>query len=93
MAEDKTPNSDINNDYNQAFKGLNMDNIPSQIDKGALSYALNATVENFDSNSITYQNEPANEFCFDFPENYVLIGKHLIPEQSKQVFFLANVVT
>lgn len=93
MAEDKTPKSDINFESGQAFKGLNMDNIPNQIDKGALSYALNASVENFDNNSITYQNEPANEFCLNFPSNYILIGKYLIPEQSKQIFFLANPIT
>lgn len=92
MAEDinKTPKSDINFEYSQSFKGLNMDNVPSQIDKGSLSYALNAAIENFDANSITYQNEPANEFCFEFPFNYVLIGKYLIPEQAKQIFFLSS---
>ncbi len=95
MAEDKDkkPKGEVNFEFGQAFKGLNMDSIPSQIDKGSLSYALNASVENFDSNSITYQNEPGTEFCLDFPPNYVLIGKYLIPEQSKQVFFLANPVT
>lgn len=91
MAEDsKTPKSDINFEFGQGFKGLNMDNIPSQIDKGSLSYALNAAIENFDANSITYQNEPANEFCLEFPHNYILIGKYFIPEQVKQIFFLAN---
>ena len=91
MAEDnKKSKSDINFEYGQSFKGLNMDNVPSQIDKGSLSYALNAAIENFDANSITYQNEPANEFCLEFPHNYVLIGKYLIPEQVKQIFFLAN---
>ncbi len=91
MAEDnKNPKSDINFEFGQSFKGLNMDNIPSQIDKGSLSYALNAAIENFDANSITYQNEPANEFCLEFPHNYILIGKYLIPEQVKQIFFLSN---
>lgn len=90
MAEDKKPKGEVNSEYNQGFKGLNMDNIPSQIDKGSLSYALNAAIENFDANSITYQNEPANEFCFEFPKDYILIGKYFIPEQTKQIFFLSN---
>ena len=90
MAEDKAPKGEINNEVGQAFKGLNMDSIPSQIDKGSLSYALNATTENFDSNSITYQNEPASEYCFNFPKDYILVGKYLITEQAKQIFFLAN---
>jgi hypothetical protein len=92
MAEDKDKNlkGEINFEFGQGFKGLNMDNIPSQIDKGSLSYALNAAIENFDANSITYQNEPGTEFCLKFPKDYILIGKYLITEQSKQVFFLAN---
>jgi hypothetical protein len=93
MAEDKNPKGEVNSEFAQSFKGLNMDNIPSQIDKGSLSYALNAAIENFDNNSITYQNEPANEFCLEFPEDYVLIGKYLIPEQAKQIFFLSNPTT
>lgn len=90
MAEDKTPKGEVNQEFGQAFRGLNMDNIPNQVDKGSLSYALNAAIENFDSNSITYQNEPANEFCLNMPKDYILVGKYLIPEQAKQVFFLAN---
>lgn len=91
MAEDNKSNkSDINLENSQAFKGLNMDSVPSQTDKGSLSYALNATVENFDANSITYQNEPGNEFCLEFPHDYILVGKYLIPEQTKQIFFLAK---
>ncbi len=88
--KDKKPKSDINFEYNQGFKGLNMDSIPAQTEKGELSYALNAAVENFDANSVTYQNEPSNEFCLNFPKNYILIGKYIIPEQAKQIFFLSN---
>lgn len=93
MAEDKTPKGDINFEHNQGVTGLNMDNIPSQIDKGSLSYALNAALENFDNNSVTYQNEPGTEFCLNFPHNYVVVGRYLIPEISKQIFFLANPIT
>ena len=90
MAEDKTPKSEINFENGQGITGLNMDNIPSQISKGSLSYALNAALENFDANSVTYQNEPGTEFCLNFPHNYVVIGRYLISEQAKQIYFLSN---
>jgi len=80
----------IRQEFNLGRTGMNMDSSINQIEKGQLSYALNATVENFDSNSVSYQNEPANEFCLNFPEGYVLIGKYFIPERNKHIFFLAN---
>ncbi len=70
--------------------GMNMDNTPNQINQGVVTYALNAAVENFDANSVNYQNEPGNELCFDFPEGYHLIGTHFINEQNKHIFFLSN---
>ena len=70
--------------------GMNMDNSVSQVPKGAVTYALNASVENFDANSVNYQNEPSNEFCVNFPTGYMLIGTHFIPEKNKHIFFLAN---
>ena len=88
MAEQEEGN--IRQEYNAANTGLNMDRSVTQIPKGQLTYALNAAVENFDSNSVNYQNEPGNEFCLEFPEGYVLIGEHFIPEKSKHVFFLTN---
>jgi len=87
---DNTPQGNIKIDYNTASTGLNMDNMLSQIPKGSLSYSLNASVENYDSNSISYQNEPGNEFTLTFPEGYILIGKHFINEASKHIFFLTN---
>jgi hypothetical protein len=88
---DKTPKkSNIKHEYNVATTGLNMDSSQNNIQKGSLSYALNAAMENFDANSVQYQNEPGNAPCFDFPSGYKLIGKHFIPEQNKIVFFLAN---
>lgn len=76
--------------FNVATTGLNLDQSVNQIGKGSLTYALNAAVENFDSNSVNYQNEPGNEFCLQFPEGYQLIGDHSIYEQNKHIFFLAN---
>jgi hypothetical protein len=92
---DETPKNtgDINFENNSANAGLNMDNTPSQIEKGKLTYALNAALENYDSNSINYQNEPGNEFCLNFPKDYVVIGKYFIPEQNRHIFFLSNPIT
>ena len=90
MAEEK---KDIRQDYTNAVAGLDMDKLPSQIQKGKLSYALNAAVENFDSVGVGYQNEPGNEFCVEFPEGYVLIGTHFINEKSKHIFFITNPTT
>jgi hypothetical protein len=67
-----------------------MDSSINQLTPGKISYALNAAVENFDSNSVNYQNEPGNELCLVFPQNYILIGEHFIGEQNKHLFFLAN---
>ncbi len=82
--------SEINVGFNSATAGLNLDQTVNQISKGSLTYALNASVENFDSNSVNYQNEPGNELCFNFPEGYQLIGTHVIFEKNKHIFFLAN---
>lgn len=86
MAEE----SNIKQEYQSARGGMNMDSSVNQIQKGQVSYGLNAVVENFDANSINYQNEPGNTPCYEFPEGYVLVGKHFIPEISKHVFLLAN---
>ncbi len=73
-----------------ARAGLNLDSSISQVGPGRLTYALNAAVENFDSSSVNYQNEPGNELCLDFPTGYKLIGSHFIPEKRKNIFFLVN---
>ena len=88
MAGEETTN--IKQEYNNATTGLNMDQSVNQVEKGKLTYALNASVENFDSDSVNYQNEPGNELCLDFPTNYHLIGTHFIVEQNKHIFFLTN---
>ena len=81
-------NIDLNSNF--ARVGLDMDNSINQISKGKLSYALNAAVENFDSSSVNYQNEQGNEFCLQFPKDYVLIGTYFIGEKNKHIFFLTN---
>ena len=88
MAGEETTNqrSNINVNYNAAQTGLDMDRTLGQITKGKLTYALNANVENFDSNSVNYQNEEGNELCLEFPEGYQLIGKHYIQEKAKEYY-------
>ena len=88
MAGEGTTN--IIQENNVAQTGLNLDRTVNQIPKGQLTYALNAAVENFDSSSVNYQNEPGNELCLNFPTNYHLIGTHFINEQGKHIFFLTN---
>jgi hypothetical protein len=91
MAGEETTNQgNVRLNFNAAQTGLNMDQTLAQIPKGKLTYALNASVENFDSDSVNYQNEPGNELCLSFPEDYVLIGEHFIQEKSKHIFFLTN---
>jgi hypothetical protein len=91
MAGEETTNQgNIKPEFNVATSGLNLDQSVNQIPKGSLTYALNASVENFDSNSVNYQNEPGNEHCLDFPAGYQLIGEHAIIEKNKHIFFLAN---
>ncbi len=90
MAEQQ---SNITQENNAARVGMNMDLSVSQIPKGVLTYALNAAVENFDANGISYQNESGNVLCLNFPEGFVLIGKHFINEQNKHIFFLVNPTT
>ena len=80
----------VKQEYNNATTGLNLDQSLNQVQKGRLTYALNAAVENFDSNSVNYQNEPGNELCIRFPEGFVLIGEHFIIEKNKHIFFITN---
>lgn len=80
----------VRQEYNNATTGLNLDQTLNQVQKGRLTYALNAAVENFDANSVNYQNEPGNELCIRFPEGFVLIGEHFIIEKNKHIFFITN---
>lgn len=73
-----------------ARTGLNLDSSINQVGPGRLTYALNAAIENFDSSSVNYQNEPGNELCLVFTTGYKLIGEHFIPEKRKNIFFLSN---
>jgi hypothetical protein len=92
-SQDSTPQGNIKLEYNVASTGLNLDNTVNQVSKGQLTYALNASVENFDSSSVNYQNEPGNEACITFPNEFVLIGAHFIQEKNKHIFFITNPIT
>jgi hypothetical protein len=94
MAGEETTNQgNVRQNFNAAQSGLNMDQTLAQIPKGKLTYALNAAIENFDSDSVNYQNEAGNELCLQFPEDYVLIGQHFIQEKNKHIFFLVQPTT
>ena len=80
----------IKQQINTAQAGLSLDQSINQVPKGKLTYALNAAIENFDANSVSYQNEPGNELCINFPEGFIVIGRHNIIEQQRCVFFLVN---
>ena len=87
MAEEQ---SNIRQENNTARVGMNLDLSVNQIPKGVLSYALNAALENYDANGVSYQNEPGNNLCLNFPEGYLYNGHHFIVEQNKHIFFLVN---
>ena len=88
MADQEQGN--VRQEFNLGRLGLNMDSSVNQVEKGKLTYALNAALENFDANSVNYQNESGNELCLNFPENFHIIGTHFINEQNKHIFFLTN---
>lgn len=70
--------------------GLNLSSIISQVKQGQLLHALNAQVEGYDGNGVTYQNEQANVLCVNFPEGYKVIGSKNFMEISKHVYWLVN---
>jgi len=88
MADQESSN--ISPNTKQAYIGLNLNSVSSQIKNGELSWALNAVVENFDGNEVSYQNEQANILCSNFPSGYTVIGKLNIIEDNIKIFWLAN---
>lgn len=73
--------------------GLNTDNIASQLKEGQLTFAKNAMVENFDGNSVTYQNEISNILCTTFKDGFTVIGLRNIVEQNRTIVLLLNTTT
>lgn len=78
---------------NIASTGLNLNSIMSQIPEGSLTYALNAQIEGFDGNVVTYQNEQKNTLCVTIPDGYKVIGIKNILQLERVVFFITNPTT
>lgn len=74
----------------QPYIGLNLNSTSQQIGQGEVSWAINALLENFDGNNVTYQNEQANTFCVNPPTGFRVIGQRHIIEKDIIVLFLAN---
>lgn len=90
MAEQQ---SNININPNQAVVGLNTDNITQQVKPGTLTYALNAQIDSFDGQMVTYQNEQSNVLCSEFKTGFKVIGQHFIVEQNRIIIFSVNPYT
>ena len=82
--------SNISTNIKVARIGMNLEANLNQLPQGVLSYALNAIVEGFDGKNLAYQNEPGNTECITFPDGYKCIGRHVIYELNRVVYFLAN---
>ena len=77
----------------QATVGLNLDSVINQIQPGQLTYALNAMVEGFDGQEITYQNEQANTLCLTFPDGYNVIGTKNVTSLDTVYYWITNPTT
>lgn len=88
--QDQQPPSNVSLNGAQAVGGMNLNSSLRQVKPGQVTYALNAIIENFDGNAVSYQNETGNLIWFVFPSGYRVMGEHFIPEQDRVVFWLAN---
>lgn len=86
MAEQQ--NNNIN--ANSAVNGLNLDSTLTTLKEGQLTFALNAQLESFDGQYVTYQNEQANIGCITFPVGYKVIGVKNLTEIDRVVYFLTD---
>lgn len=84
-------NQNIQEGY--ARVGLNTDNLPEIITPGYLTYALNAINSSFDGQSVSYQNEEGNIFCFILPQGYKCIGLVNISQLTQVWYMLTNPAT
>jgi len=78
---------------NQPTIGLNLEAVQPQISPGQLTYALNAMIEGYDGQSITYQNEQANELCLTLPEGYKVVGVKNVTALDTVYYFITNPTT
>lgn len=77
----------------QSTTGLNLESVINQIQPGQLTYALNAMIEGFDGQSVTYQNEQGNTLCATFPDGYKVVGVKNVTSLEQVFYFLANPTT
>lgn len=80
----------IQHNINVARAGLNLDSTLNQVEKGFLTWAINAQIESWDGGSVNYQNEQANQLCTNFPDGYKVIGIRNIIEEGIAVVWLVN---
>jgi len=73
---------------NSLVQGLNLDAKTGMVQKGQLTYALNAVVSGIEGNSLGYQNEPGNTKCTNIPTGFVVVGVHAIPENQTTILWL-----
>lgn len=73
--------------------GMDLERSLNQLQKGKLTYALNAMIEGKDGQTVSYQNESGNELCVTLPEGYVAVGVYTIYEKNLIVYFLTNPAT
>lgn len=73
-----------------AITGLNLSNVTSQIRQGQLTWAVNAVVQSFSGDKITYSNEQANVLSTIIPAGYRVIGNRYILEEGFTFLWLAN---
>lgn len=85
--------SNINTEITYPRVGLATDFIPDQIQKGYITDALNAVVQSFNGDAISYQNESGDDYCLIFPEGYKIIGRFNISQLNKVIYFLSNPTT
>lgn len=78
------------NKINSASTGLHLNTSVSQIPQGKLTFALNAVIEGFDGEKVSYQNELGNVKIINFPQGYKVIGRHVILEEDRVIFWLYN---
>ena len=82
------PDQNITQGY--ARVGLNTDNLPEIITPGYITDALNTINGSFNGNSISYQNETGDVFCFNKPDGYQCVGLENIVQLSQAWYLLVN---
>jgi len=73
-----------------ANSGMNLVSLPGQYKQGQYSYALNAVIENFDGKQYSIQNEQGTDDCITFPTGFKVIGRKVIKDLDKVLYWLVN---